>query len=48
MTTFLAGVEFPYVPDVGDVPLVCDASSNFLTKPMDISKVSPPVEQLNK
>lgn len=33
-----AGVEFPYIPETGDVPLVCDASSNFLTRPKDISK----------
>lgn len=32
------GVEFPYIPETGDVPLVCDASSNFLTRPKDISK----------
>ena len=35
---FIAGVEFPYIPETGDVPLVCDASSNFLTRPKDISK----------
>jgi phosphoserine aminotransferase len=34
----IAGVEFPYIPETGDVPLVCDASSNFLTRPKDISK----------
>lgn len=34
----LAGVEFPYIPETGEVPLVCDASSNFLTRPKDISK----------
>ena len=34
------GVEFPEVPEVGSVPLVCDASSNFLTRPMDVSKVT--------
>ena len=33
------GVEFPEVPDVGSVPLVCDMSSNFLTCPIDVSKV---------
>ncbi|KAL5469381.1 hypothetical protein EMCRGX_G030632 [Ephydatia muelleri] len=32
------GVEFPWVPETGDVPLVCDASSSFLTHKMDISK----------
>lgn len=32
------GVEFQGIPDTGDVPLVCDASSSFLTHKMDISK----------
>ena len=39
VTQFPAGVEFPEVPDVSTVPLVCDVSSNFLTRPVDISKV---------
>lgn len=33
------GIEFPYVPEV-DTPLVCDMSSNFLTRPVDVSKVT--------
>lgn len=32
------GVEFNYTPDVGDVPLVGDMSSNFVSKPIDVSK----------
>lgn len=32
------GVEFPYDLDAGGVPLVCDASSNILSKPIDIAK----------
>lgn len=32
------GVEFDYVPDTGAVPLVADASSNFLSRPLDVSK----------
>ncbi|KAF9131237.1 hypothetical protein BGW39_002087, partial [Mortierella sp. 14UC] len=34
------GVEFPYVPSLHDpeVPLVCDMSSNILSRPVDISK----------
>ena len=32
------GTEWQYVPDTGDVPLVCDMSSNFLSKPVDVSK----------
>ncbi|HTQ39359.1 MAG TPA: 3-phosphoserine/phosphohydroxythreonine transaminase [Pirellulales bacterium] len=34
----IQGVEFPSPPEVGGVPLVCDASSNFLSKPVPISK----------
>lgn len=34
----LGGVEFPFVPTVGDVPLVCDMSSNFLSRPVDVSQ----------
>lgn len=33
-----AGVEFPSVPQVGGVTLVCDVSSNFITRPIDVSK----------
>ena len=32
------GVEFPDVPDVGDVPLVADVSSNFMSAPVDVSR----------
>lgn len=32
------GTQFQYVPDVGDVPLVCDMSSDILSKPVDGSK----------
>ena len=32
------GTEFHYLPDSGDVPLVCDASSNILSRPVDISR----------
>ena len=35
----LVGVEFPKIPEVDDgVTLVCDISSNFLTRPVDVSK----------
>ncbi|TWT93395.1 Phosphoserine aminotransferase [Botrimarina colliarenosi] len=34
----IQGVQFPTEPDTGGVPLVCDASSDFLHKPLDISK----------
>ena len=32
------GVEFDFIPETGGVPLVCDMSSNFLTRPVDVSK----------
>ncbi|MFZ1700801.1 MAG: 3-phosphoserine/phosphohydroxythreonine transaminase [Pyrinomonadaceae bacterium] len=32
------GVEFKYDLDGGDIPVVCDASSNILSKPIDIEK----------
>ncbi len=31
------GTEFHYIPDTGDVPLVTDASSNILSRPVDVS-----------
>ena len=34
----IQGVQFPTEPQVGSVPLVCDASSDFLSRPVDISK----------
>jgi phosphoserine aminotransferase len=32
------GVEFHDIPDVGDVPLVADMSSNILSAPLDVSR----------
>ena len=32
------GTEWQYVPDTGNVPLVCDMSSNFLSRAVDVSK----------
>jgi phosphoserine aminotransferase len=32
------GVEFRFVPEVGDVPLVADFSSSFLSEPIDVSR----------
>ncbi len=32
------GVEFFFTPDTGGVPLVADASSHILSRPMDVSK----------
>jgi len=34
----IGGVEYPYTPDVGAVPLVADMSSNLLSRPVDVSK----------
>lgn len=32
------GTEWNYVPKTGDIPIVCDMSSNILSKPVDVSK----------
>jgi phosphoserine aminotransferase len=32
------GVEFNFVPETNGVPLVCDMSSNFMSRPVDVSK----------
>jgi len=34
----IQGIEFPYVPDAGDVPLVADFSSTILSRPVDVSR----------
>ncbi|MBV8657875.1 MAG: 3-phosphoserine/phosphohydroxythreonine transaminase, partial [Burkholderiales bacterium] len=34
----IGGVEFPFVPDSREIPLVCDMSSNFLSRPVDVSR----------
>jgi phosphoserine aminotransferase len=34
----IQGVQFKAEPEVGDVPLVCDASSDFLHRPLPIAK----------
>ena len=34
----IGGVEFPYVPDCGEVPLVADMSSTILSRPIDVSR----------
>jgi phosphoserine aminotransferase len=34
------GVEFKYELDAGGIPVVCDASSNILSKPFDLEKYS--------
>jgi phosphoserine aminotransferase len=34
----IGGVEFHWLPDTGDVPLVADMSSHILSRPLDVSK----------
>jgi len=34
----ISGVQFPIIPDVADVPLVTDMTSNLLSKPLDVSR----------
>ena len=34
----IGGVEFNWVPDTGDVPLVADMSSHILSRPVDVAK----------
>lgn len=32
------GLQFSTVPDVGDIPLACDMCSDFISRPIDVSK----------
>ncbi|MCX7179563.1 MAG: 3-phosphoserine/phosphohydroxythreonine transaminase [Proteobacteria bacterium] len=34
----IGGVEFHWAPNTGNVPLICDMSSNILSKPVDVAK----------
>jgi phosphoserine aminotransferase len=34
----IGGVEFPYVPETGPVPLVADMSSTILSRPIDVAR----------
>ena len=34
----ISGVEFNFIPESGDVPIVADMSSNILSRPIDVSK----------
>jgi len=36
----IVGVEFDYIPDTGDVPLVADMSSTIMSRAIDVSKFS--------
>jgi phosphoserine aminotransferase len=34
----IGGVEFHWIPDTGEVPLVCDLSSSLLSRPLDVAR----------
>ena len=34
----IGGVEFPWIPETGDVPLVADMSSTILSRPVDVGR----------
>jgi len=34
----VVGTQYPYVPNAGPVPLVCDMSSDLLSQPLDVSR----------
>jgi len=34
----IGGVEFPFIPETGSVPLVADLSSTILSRPLDVSR----------
>jgi len=34
----IGGVEFPFIPETGDVPLIADMSSTILSRPIDVSR----------
>lgn len=38
MNNTIYGTKYPYIPDTGDVPLIADVSSCFLSEPLDVTK----------
>lgn len=38
MNNTIYGTKYNYIPDTGDIPLVCDVSSCFFSEPLDVSK----------
>jgi len=34
----IGGIEFQWIPQTGDVPLVCDFSSSLLSRPLDVGR----------
>lgn len=38
MNNTIYGTLFNYIPDTGNIPLICDVSSCFMSEPLDVSK----------
>lgn len=38
MNNTIYGTKFPYIPETGNVPLIADISSCFLSEPLDVTK----------
>ncbi|HHU84391.1 MAG TPA: 3-phosphoserine/phosphohydroxythreonine transaminase [Clostridiales bacterium] len=38
MNNTIYGTKFQYIPDCGDIPLICDISSCVLSEPIDVTK----------
>lgn len=38
MNNTIYGTKFPYIPDTGDIPLIADVSSCYLSEPLDVTK----------
>ena len=38
MNNTIYGTKYPYIPDTGDIPLIADVSSCFLSEPLDVTK----------
>ena len=36
---FFVGIEFTDIPETNGIPLICDMSSNIMTKKFDVTKV---------
>ncbi len=34
----IVGTQYPYVPEAGEVPLVCDMSSDILSRPLEVAR----------
>ncbi len=38
MNNTIYGTKYPYIPDTGDIPLIADVSSCFLSEPLDVTR----------